>query len=177
KFQVENTNDGYHPRFVHESAFKARAHFTGRSPRQAASSQDSGCTVGFAEGHSVLEWPDVDDSVVTKVTPEVASDYVGRLERQHGAARAQRALIRRHVVIMPNVVLMDMNIRVIQPVAVDRTEVHSHFVALDDVPEAVNRVRLRDVQMRLGTAGMINTDDLEVFTACQTGVQAPGMDW
>ena len=24
KFQVENTVDGYHPRFVHESAFKTR---------------------------------------------------------------------------------------------------------------------------------------------------------
>src|SRR5262249_53175426 len=156
---------------VHESAFKARAHFTGRSPRQAASSQDSGCTIGFAEGHSVLEWPDLDDSVVTKVAPAVGEDYKGRLERQYGAAWAQRVITRRHVVIMPNVVLMDMNIRVIQPVAVDRTEVYSHFVALDDVPEPVNRVRLRDVQTRLGTAGMINSDDLEVFAACQTGVQ------
>src|SRR5262245_55426700 len=27
KFQVENTVDGYHPRFVHESAFKTREHF------------------------------------------------------------------------------------------------------------------------------------------------------
>src|SRR5437763_684216 len=45
------------------------------------------------------------------------------------------------------------------------------------VPAGGDRERLRDVQMRLGTAGTISTDDLEMFAACQTGVQAPGMDW
>src|SRR5262245_27087217 len=40
KFQVENTNDGYHPRFVHESAFKARERAGGRPARLAGSATD-----------------------------------------------------------------------------------------------------------------------------------------
>jgi benzoate/toluate 1,2-dioxygenase alpha subunit len=178
KFQVENTVDGYHPRFVHESAFKTREHFGGRPAREMASTMDTGFTYGFDDrGHSVLEWPEGQDNSVTKMPRELGDEWVGKLRARLGAARAGRALVRRHVVIMPNLVLMDVNIRVIQPLAVDHTEVYSHFMAVEDVPDGVNRSRLRDVQGRLGTTGMINTDDVEMFAACQTGLQVPELEW
>ena len=124
KFQVENTVDGYHPRFVHESAFRTREHFGGRPARDMASSLDQGYTIGFDDrGHSVLEWPEGTDNSVTKMPRELADDWVGKLRARLGPERTRRVLTRRHVVIMPNLVLMDVNIRVIQPLAVDRTEV------------------------------------------------------
>jgi hypothetical protein len=45
------------------------------------------------------------------------------------------------------------------------------------VPDRVNRDRLRDLQWRLGTAGLICTDDLELFSGVQTGLQARDMEW
>jgi phenylpropionate dioxygenase-like ring-hydroxylating dioxygenase large terminal subunit len=178
KFQLENTVDGYHPRFVHESAFKTREHFGGRPARDMASSLDQGYTIGFDDhGHAVLEWPEGTDNSVTKMPRALADDWVGKLQTRLGAERTRQVLTRRHVVIMPNLVLMDVNIRVIQPLAVDRTEVYSHFIAIEDVPDGVNQSRLRDVQGRLGTTGMINTDDVEMFAACQTGLQTPELEW
>jgi phenylpropionate dioxygenase-like ring-hydroxylating dioxygenase large terminal subunit len=178
KFQLENTVDGYHPRFVHESAFKTREHFGGRPVRDMASSLDQGYTIGFDDhGHAVLEWPEGTDNSVTKMPRALADDWVGKLQTRLGAERTRQVLTRRHVVIMPNLVLMDVNIRVIQPLAVDRTEVYSHFIAIEDVPDGVNQSRLRDVQGRLGTTGMINTDDVEMFAACQTGLQTPELEW
>jgi phenylpropionate dioxygenase-like ring-hydroxylating dioxygenase large terminal subunit len=178
KFQLENTVDGYHPRFVHESAFKTREHFGGRPARDMASSLDQGYTIGFDDhGHAVLEWPEGTDNSVTKMPRALADDWVGKLQTRLGAERTRQVLTRRHVVIMPNLVLMDVNIRVIQPLAVDRTEVYSHYVTLDGVCDEVNRLRLQDVQGRLGTTGMINTDDVEMFAACQTGLQTPELEW
>ncbi|HEY7067174.1 MAG TPA: SRPBCC family protein, partial [Chloroflexota bacterium] len=178
KFQVENTVDGYHPRFVHESAFKSREHFGGRPARDVASSMDQGYTIGFEDhGHSVLEWPEGTDNSIIKMPRALADDWVGRLEARLGAERTRQVFTRRHVVIVPNLVLMDVNIRVIQPLSVDRTEVYSHFMAVEDVPDGVNQSRLRDVQGRLGTTGMINTDDVEMFAACQTGLQVPELEW
>jgi phenylpropionate dioxygenase-like ring-hydroxylating dioxygenase large terminal subunit len=178
KFQVENTVDGYHPRFVHESAFKTREHFGGRPARDMASAMDQGYTYGFDDhGHSILEWPDGIDNSVAKMPRALADDWVGKLQARLGAERTRQVLTRRHVVVVPNLVLMDVNIRVIQPLSVDRTEVYSHFMAVEGVPEDVNRARLRDVQGRLGTTGMINTDDVEMFAACQTGLQTPELEW
>jgi phenylpropionate dioxygenase-like ring-hydroxylating dioxygenase large terminal subunit len=181
KFQLENTVDGYHPRFVHESAFKTREHFGGRPARLSASALDDGYTVGWDEqGHSILgasvppEGPRVG---LTPLPPPLFRAYMDSLEDAHGAEQAAAIIHNRHVVIMPNLVLMDVNIRVIQPLAVDRTEVYSHFIAIEDVPDGVNQSRLRDVQGRLGTTGMINTDDVEMFAACQTGLQTPELEW
>jgi benzoate/toluate 1,2-dioxygenase alpha subunit len=181
KFQVENTVDGYHPRFVHESAFRSREHFGGRPARLSASALDDGYTLGWdAQGHSVLgasvprEGPRVG---LTPLPPPLFRQYMDTLERAHGAERAAAIIHNRHVVIVPNLVLMDVNIRVIQPISVDRTEVYSHFATLDGVSDEVNSIRLRDVQGRLGTTGMINTDDVEMFAACQTGLQVPELEW
>jgi phenylpropionate dioxygenase-like ring-hydroxylating dioxygenase large terminal subunit len=181
KFQVENTVDGYHPRFVHESAFKTREHFGGRPARESASALDNGYTIGWdAQGHSVLGSPVPTTGPrvgLTQLPPPLFREYMDSLERAHGAERTAAIIHNRHVVIVPNVVLMDVNIRVIQPLSVDRTEVYSHYVALDGVSDEVNRLRLRDVQGRLGTTGMINSDDLEMFAACQTGLQTPELEW
>jgi hypothetical protein len=70
---------------------------------------------------------------------------------------------------------MDDNIRVIHPLAVDRTEVQSAFTLLDGVSDAINKARLKNLQWRLGTAGLIGTDDLEMFAGCQTAMQAAAM--
>ena len=55
--------------------------------------------------------------------------------------------------------------------------VASYFTELEGIPDRVNRERLRDLQWRLGTAGLICTDDLELFSGVQTGLQARDMEW
>jgi benzoate/toluate 1,2-dioxygenase alpha subunit len=171
KFQAENGIDGYHPRFVHESAFNTKAHFEGWGVQQSPGMREVGQIVGFARGHAVLERPGMaalDSSILT--------DYMDCLVERYGRERAEEIVVGRNILIFPNVYLMDANIRVIQPIAVDRTEMYSYFTELVGVPDHVNRERLRDLQWRLSTTGFIITDDLEIFGANQSGVQVGAVE-
>jgi benzoate/toluate 1,2-dioxygenase alpha subunit len=171
KFHSENGADGYHPRFVHESAFNTKAHFDGRSVQQSAGMQEIGAVLAFERGHALLERPGM-----AAFDPAEMAEYMACMRERYGPERVQEIVVGRNILIFPNLYLMDSNIRVIQPIAVDRTEIYSYFTELVGVPAAVNRARLRDLQWRLGTTGFIVTDDLEIFGANQSGVQATAVE-
>jgi nitrite reductase/ring-hydroxylating ferredoxin subunit len=172
KLQVENGTDGYHARFLHESAFATMSRFGGQATGQASAFRNVGAVSGFPGGHGVLEKPQM-----AALDPAIMEDYVGCLTAKYGKERVDRILGGYNIMLFPNVCLMDSNIRVIQPLAVNETVVASYFTELEGVPDRVNRDRLRDLQWRLGTAGLICTDDLELFSGVQTGLQARDMEW
>jgi benzoate/toluate 1,2-dioxygenase alpha subunit len=175
KFQTEQDTDGYHGRYVHESAFKTLDHFNGPAIRQdrKMSVHGIGRTIGFPGGHCLLERP----GTRGELPSELLRDYMDRLVQRHGAERAERIASVRHVLIFPNVYLMDGHLRVHQPLAVDRTEVRSYFNAFEDAPEAINKARLRNLQWRHSQAGFVGTDDVEMFIGCQSGMRATAMEW
>ncbi len=172
KFQMENGADGYHPRFVHECAFQTMAHFLSRPVRDSSGMQDIGAIRGFPGGHSILERPGM-----VGIDPSLFREYTDLLAEQHGIERTQRIIAGYNILIFPNVYLMDSNIRVIQPIRLDETVVHSHYTELCGIPDYVNVARLKDVQWRLGTTGLIGTDDMEIFAAAQSAMQASAMPW
>ena len=172
KLQVENSTDGYHARFLHESAFAAMAKFGGRPLSQTTALRNIGAVSGFDGGHGALEKPQM-----AALETATLDDYVACLTQKYGRERVDRILGGYNIMLFPNVCLMDSNIRVIQPLAVNETVVASYFTELDGVPDHVNRERLRDLQWRLGTSGLICTDDLELFSGVQTGLQARDMEW
>lgn len=172
KFHLENGTDGYHPQFVHESAFSTRAHFLGQEPKHRTGQQDIGDLRGFEGGHCVLERPGMG-----AMDPSVQTEYMARLVRRHGERRAQDIVAGRNILVFPNLYLMDFNIRIVQPISVDETEMYSHCTALSGVPEEVNTERLRDVMWRYSNTGFITTDDVEIFAGNQSGLAAEGMEW
>jgi benzoate/toluate 1,2-dioxygenase alpha subunit len=172
KFQMENGSDGYHPRFVHESAFATMAHSRGVPMRDSSGMNEVGALHSFALGHGVLERPGM-----AALDPSVYSDYTALLRASYGPERPQRILAGYNILLFPNVYLMEGNVRVITPVSVDETVIYSYPTWLDGVPDHVNKDRLRDVQWRLGTTGMIGTDDMEMFAANQSGMHAEKMEW
>ncbi len=172
KFQAENGADGYHPSYVHESAFKTFEKFGLRSSREKSKLIDQGSSMGFVRGHGWLS-----GSYKQSMAPAQLKEYLDGLTERYGAERAEEIATNRHVFIFPNVYLMDVNIRVIYPVSVDQTVVYSYYTALDGVSDEINRQRLRDLQRRLSTTGMIASDDMEIFAGNQTGLQAQALDW
>jgi len=82
-----------------------------------------------------------------------------------------------HLSIFPNVYLFDDLIRVIQPIALEETEIYSHPFRPGGVPGEFNTRRLYEVTRQLSTTGLVNPADLEIFTANQTGLQARYMEW
>lgn len=188
KYQVENTVDGYHPRFVHESGFKALSQrLVGESddehaPRDLSTefATEHGLTRGFSGGHSTLERPPGPDEPVVglaRFAPEVFERYSGQLIDRHGAERANNLRVNRHVFIFPNVFLMDVNVRVVHPLAPDLTEVNSYFAEASGVDAEVNSERLLDLQKRLGSTGLVGPDDMEVFARNQTALAAGRPEW
>lgn len=176
KFQYENSTDGWHARYVHESAIKTMDHFGTRSARMGW----PGLTRGFAQGHGVLERPRTD------IPPDLQDDFDAHrdlLVERYGRDTAEDMFVRRHIALFPNLHLMEFKIRVIQPVAVDSTIVYEYPVELGGVPDSVNRaIRsriLQEISISSGSlvSGFINADDVEVFTGMHSGLSSGRMEW
>lgn len=168
KFQVENGVDMYHPSFVHQSAFATFRRQGIQKYQQRRALAAESVTYGFDNGHSVLQRPGLESIY----SPEQLDGYLQALTARHGAERAAQIATIRHVHIFPNVCLMDGNIRVIQPLSVTATNVHSYFTTFDGVSDDVNAARLRDYQRRIGTTGLVGTDDVDIFAGSQSGIRA-----
>ncbi len=175
KFQVENGVDMYHPPFVHQSAFstfRRAGHARYQASQRPPASNAETLTFGFDRGHGVLQRP----GLYSVYTREQYGRYCDALAARHGQERAQQIAVIRHIHIFPNVCLMDANIRVIQPISPEATNVHSYFTTLGGVGDDLNAARLDDLQRRLGTVGLVGTDDVEIFAGNQTGIRARALD-
>jgi benzoate/toluate 1,2-dioxygenase subunit alpha len=179
KWQAENGADGYHGNYVHQSWQKVLER-AGEAPvREIKRYREAGAAIGLEFGHGLLERPG-------GLNP--ASSWTGRMMQKFPAyADALRERFsddeieaisaRRNIFIFPNVYLFDTHIRVIRPVAVDRTEVFLHVYALKGVPDELNESRYRAHERFYGPSGFGSPDDIEIFVSCQTGVNATGVDW
>ena len=174
KFMAENGFDGWHARFLHESAFKTMEHF-GLGANLAGGGRGgnwSGHTSGLAHGHGYLERPWRGQGM----NAEQEARYNEEIAAKHGAERAKEVIKVRHIFIFPNVYLFDNIIRVINPVSINETHVYSHFLSWPESDDELNRRRLIDLQRVLGTAGMVGVDDVEMFASNQTGMGG-AMEW
>ena len=97
------------------------------------------------------------------------------LTEKVGAARAQHILTPRlhNTLIYPNVSIMGLNIhvRVIKPVAVDRTEITVYPVRLVGAPDAMNFANIRLLNVTHSAASFVQTDDIEAFVRVQKGLR------
>lgn len=177
KYQAENIYDGYHAHFVHGAAYrtfrKFENAFTGRDPNPI---RTTGQTRGYPGGHGVLEAGGALDNRF--LDDRVRKGYLDQLLAVHGSQeKVGRVLENRHLLIFPSVVLMDALIRVIQPRAHNRTEVYSYPMLIDGVHDDLNSQRLHDTQTRVGAAGIVGPDDIEVFNSAQTAQLGEGAAW
>ena len=175
KLQLENSTDGWHARYVHESAVKTMDHFGTRNVAVGW----PGCTRGFPRGHGVLETPRTD--IPPEVEPEFG-EHLDLLKTHYGADSAEQTYLRRHITIFPNFHLMEFKFRVVQPVSVDQTIVYEYPVELEDVPERINQAIFRRISKEISISsgslitGIINSDDVEMFARVQSGLQASRME-
>jgi benzoate/toluate 1,2-dioxygenase alpha subunit len=172
KFQAENGIDGWHARYTHESAFQTMAELGGKEP-SGSNWATLGCVRSFDGGYGIIERP----GITQGMSKEQLETYKNMLIARHGAERTDLIWKVRYMFLFPNVFLFDNLIRIIHPISVDRTTVVSHITHLRGVPDEYNRVRLPEVQTRLGTAGMVAPDDLEMFASNQTGLTGGTLGW
>lgn len=188
KMHHENANDVFHPSFVHESSVATAA-----STPVGVSTLDDDQTremlranaftrkdwegielIGLPSGHSYMSGFYRSGVLAPQQDDPVRTEYRAALASRHGEARATEilALDRFNNLIYPNISVNAQyhQLRIVHPVAVDRTIVSSHCFKLKGAPEGIFHRAVRFLTNLGSPASMIFSDDVAMFTRCQAGL-------
>jgi fatty-acyl-CoA synthase len=179
KMLLENETDGYHPQFVHASIFSVVQSGIGElyGEKSTAVARDLGG--GHSENDLRPEFRRIGKPLGWfGTTPETVPDYVAALETTLGEERARQVLIdgSPHVMVFPNLFIAEIQLFVIQPVAVDETVQHVTAVQYKGAPD-MNRRMLQQTIGSVGPAGFLLADDSEMYERNQRGVRALRPEW
>ena len=179
KFLVENETDGYHPSFVHASIFEVAQSGIG----SLYSSDSTAVSRYFGLGHTEN---DLRPEFRKRGAPlswfgtgaEKLPDYVQRMEAAYGKDEARRIMIdgTPHIMIWPNLFIAEIQIFVIQPLAVNETVQHVTALQFKGAPDFNRRLR-QQTMGSVGPAGFLLADDAEMYERTQLGVQASNPEW
>jgi hypothetical protein len=122
-----------------------------------------------------------DEKLVAAKRDPSFREYVELLEARKGKARAQEILEvgRWNSNVYPNLSFMSQfrQIRVVQPVSLNRTEVYTYCFRLKGAPEKMFRDTIRFANVVNGTGSPVLTDDLETYGRIGGGMVSTGTDW
>jgi phenylpropionate dioxygenase-like ring-hydroxylating dioxygenase large terminal subunit len=184
KFQVENSMDGYHGNFVHQSFFENIRRRSGVNLTDMMTSQSAAQTRDLGNGHVMIDFRTYNKLRGARMgaampTSDYGQAYRDSLIAKHGLERAQELLTARgtHLLVFPNLVIIGVQIRIIRPIQADETEVFLYPTFLKGAPHELNVTRLRGHEAFYGPAGGGATDDLEMFERNQMGLSARVDPW
>lgn len=179
KMLVENETDGYHPQFVHSSIFEVGESHVAEvySEKSAATARDLGG--GHTEHDLRPQFRHIDVPLAWFGTTEQRlPDYCRAMRERHGDTTAREILVdgSPHIMIFPNLFIAEIQLFVIQPLAVDRTVQHVTPLQFAGAPD-LNRRLLHQVSGSVGPAGFLLADDSEMYERNQRGVAARLPEW
>lgn len=195
KLVLENHNDTVHPAFVHQSSVHAAreqvdpsmpvfSEIAIRQMRQNGVPTDVWEQLGLWAsdyGHSLMGDYHSDDRLVAAMNNPMFARYRALLAASVGAERATEILSvhRFNTLIYPNVSFMSQfrQLRIIHPLAVDRTVVYTYSFKMKGAPEEMFRDTVAFANIVNGTASQVLTDDLEVYERVQKGLTGQLTDW
>lgn len=192
KFHVENLNDLMHALVTHQAASQigrrvAERHY-GPQQRVPASIEilapftngysffeDMGVTA-FEHGHSYSGGRVSIHSAYSDI-PE----YQAQLEQAYGAERTRQILSmnRHNTVVYPSLTLKGaiQTIRVVKPLAVDRTLLESWTFRLKGAPDELLTRSVLYCTLINSPAGLVQPDDHEAYIRMQRGLRAGAQEW
>jgi phenylpropionate dioxygenase-like ring-hydroxylating dioxygenase large terminal subunit len=182
KLQIENAIDGYHPNLVHQAIFDVVRKRT-RTRLDVFDGNSIGETRDLGNGHVMLDYRAYNRAARgPRVQPTIAGrgqDYLDAMVRRYGAERADEVITAggTHLLVFPNLILIGVQIRVVQPVSIDYTEVYLYPTLLKGVAPAMNVARIRGHEGFYGPAGGVAPDDIEMFARIQEGLHAEVDPW
>ena len=135
-----------------------------------------------AWGHSFMGDYHTDANMAARTEEDpVQRAYRAALEETHGAARTAEILgIQRfNTIIYPNLSFMSRfrQLRVVQPVSVDRTVVTTYTFRMPGAPAQMFRDSIAFANVVNGVGSLVLTDDLETYARVQDGLTSQGGDW
>ena len=107
-------------------------------------------------------------------------DQREQLQQRVGALRTQWMMRTRQLNVFPNLQIASsaaIQMRVIHPVAVDRTEITSYCLAPVGEDAHKRRQRLRQYEDFFNPSGLATPDDTVIFEDCQRGMASGAIEW
>jgi 2-chlorobenzoate 1,2-dioxygenase len=195
KLVLENHNDAVHPAFVHASSIAAarepsatpgglHADIAVRQILQNGAPWEVWERTGLwvaPHGHSWMGDYHDDTRLVAALDHPAFAEYRAALERRLGRDGTTRVLgeLRWNSIVYPSCSFMSQfrQLRIIQPLAVDRTVVHAYSFRLEGAPEQMFRDTIAFANVVNGTASPVLTDDLEIYERAQHALGARQREW
>ena len=190
KMQVENALDSYHVPSSHASTVNDKGEQFSRRE-----GDDKGAAVidkqktadawkgrrSFVVGDAGHGWTSNTALNEAKRSSPVFDEYKAKLAAAVGQARAEDILTPRfhNSLLYPSATIMGLNVhvRVIKPIAVDRTEVCVYPLRYKGAPDAMNQRNIRLLNVTHSAASFVQTDDMEAFSRTQAGLASLASDW
>lgn len=191
KMFVENLNDTMHPMVVHESSAGTAKTMWAKEPAEKPKPmaieqfvpfmsdykffEDMGVRV-FDNGHS---FSGANFSIHSKYS--AIPEYEAAMKAAYGDARTAEilGLARHNTVYYPNLTIKGaiQSIRVVKPIAVDRTLIESWTFRLKGAPpELLHRTTMYN-RLINSPFSVVGHDDLHAYRAIQAGLHASGNEW
>jgi len=198
KLMIENHLDGAHPAWVHASSVAVarnapdpgkpgEEHYSDiavRQMRQNGAPDAVWEAIGMwttPRGHGYMGDYHDDSRLVTGLGNPVFDLYRKKLIQEKGEAEADRILrvTLWNTIVYPNCSFMSQfrQLRIIHPLAVDRSVVYTYSFRMKNAPAAMFRDTVAFANVVNGTGSWVLTDDLEVYERIQHGLSSGAVDW
>jgi phenylpropionate dioxygenase-like ring-hydroxylating dioxygenase large terminal subunit len=191
KLFVEKLNDTMHPMAAHESSAGTAKELWADQPADApkpmaieqlvpfAGSYDFFDKMGvrvFANGHS---YSGVNFSIHSAYA--AVPEYEAAMVRAHGKARAKDILgtVRHNTVYYPSLTIKGaiQTIRVVRPIAVDKTLIESWSFRLKGAPDIFFKRNVTYNRLINSPLSVVGHDDQQCYRLLQEGLAAGGNEW
>jgi len=198
KLMLENHLDGAHPAWVHASSVAVAraapdpgapgqeryADIAVRQMRQNGAPDAVWEAIGMwttPRGHGYMGDYHSDDRLVVGMGNPVFEQYREILEKEKGEKEADRILrvTLWNTIVYPNCSFMSQfrQLRIIHPLAVDRSAVYTYAFRMPKAPEAMFRDTIAFANVVNGNGSWVLTDDLEVYERVQHGLSSGEVEW
>jgi Ring hydroxylating alpha subunit (catalytic domain) len=118
---------------------------------------------------------------VAALQDPVFRDYIAAMEKKKGKAETKRVMeVRRwNSNVFPSLSFMSQfqQLRVVQPIAVNRTVVYTYNFRLKGAPEKMFHNTISFANIVNGTGSLVLTDDLEIYSRIGMGLSSAGAEW
>ena len=198
KLMLENHLDGAHPAWVHASSVAVargapepgkpgEEHYYDiavRQMRQNGAPDTVWEAIGMwttPNGHGYMGDYHDDSRLVAGLGNPLFEQYRKKLIEKVGEKEADRILrvTLWNTIIYPNCSFMSQfrQLRIIHPVAVDRSVVYTYSFRMKGAPPQMFRDTVAFANVVNGTGSWVLTDDLEVYERIQHGLSSGAVDW
>jgi phenylpropionate dioxygenase-like ring-hydroxylating dioxygenase large terminal subunit len=195
KLMLENHLDGAHPAWVHASSVAVARNapdpggerysdIAVRQMRQNGAPDAVWEATGIwttPRGHGYMGDYHDDDRLVAGLGNPVFDDYRRRLIADVGERRADQILrvTLWNTIVYPNCSFMSQfrQLRIIHPLAVDRSVVYTYSFRMPKAPAQMFRDTVAFANVVNGTGSWVLTDDLEVYERIQHGLASGVPEW